>query len=205
MAKYDITSLKLSYSGNSDEDINSFVSRFENYAKLRDFSGGKRILAFNSCIFGHARVFLDSVPDGQKISVDDVVKLLEHNFQGETWRWGIESKLLTRKQLPTETLDSYASSIMIACSQLKKSDSERQGLFIRGLLPEFVLAQQPNSYQAAVDAARLGFSVSLCSQQNSPIVSSVTGAQSTSVQSNPNTNLEQKIRFCVTQCFQRFV
>ena len=66
MAKYDLTSLKLSYSGNSDEDIHSFVSRFQNYAKLRDFSGAKQILAFNSCIFGHARVFLDSIPDDQK-------------------------------------------------------------------------------------------------------------------------------------------
>lgn len=196
MAKYDLTKVKLSYSGNSDEDIHSFVSQFKNYAKLRDFVASKQILAFNSCIFGHARVFLDTIPDDQKTSIEDIVKLLEHNFQGETWRWSIESKLLERKQSPTETLDSYASGIMIACRQLKKSDSEMQSFFIRGLLPElrgFVMAQKPDGFQATVDAARLGCSVSLCGQQNSPIASSVNTIQPNSAQASPKTDLEQKL------------
>ena len=195
MAKYDMSSLKLSYSGNADEDIKSFVSRFETYARLRDFTAPKKVLAFISCIDGHARIFLDSVPEDDKKTVEDIVKVLEHHFQGGTWRWGIQSKLLARSQLQGETLDSYASSIMVACRQLQKNDSEMQDIFIRGLLPElkaFVMSQKPESFQASFDAARLGCSIKLSSQGQS-VVSVIQEAQPTMIQSNVNTALEQKL------------
>ena len=188
--KYD---LNLSYSGNSDEDIHLVASKFQTYAKLRDFTPDKKVLAFTTCINGHARVFLDSVAEENKTSVEDIVKLLENNFQGETWRWSIESKLLTRKQLTTESLDDYASTIMVACKQLKKPENEMQNIFIRGLLPElrgFVLSQKPESFSTAVDAARLGLSIKLSSQQSLPTASLVTNAQP---EYNLNTEVEHKL------------
>ena len=59
--KYDMTLSRLSYSGNSDDDLQSFMSKFDDYASLRDFTAEKKLLALNTCISGHARVFLDSV------------------------------------------------------------------------------------------------------------------------------------------------
>jgi len=192
MAKYDMTTLKLSYSGHTDEDIKSFVSRFNTYAQLRDFTAPKKVLAFTSCIEGHARIFLDSVPEDNKKTVEDIVKLLEEHFQGKTWQWSVQSKLLARTQMQDESLDNYASSIMVACRQLQKGDSEMQDIFIRGLLPEiraFVMSQKPKSFQESFDAAKLGYSIKVASQGQS-VVSVIQGAQPSMIQSNA---LEQKL------------
>ena len=53
--KYDMTNSNLGYSGKVDDDLQSFLSRFEDYATLRDFTGEKKVLALNSCISGHAQ------------------------------------------------------------------------------------------------------------------------------------------------------
>lgn len=169
--KYDMTLSRLSYSGNSNDDLQSFMSKFEDYAALRDFTAEKKLLALNTCILGHARVFLDTVDPTEKDGVDKITNLLSTNFEGPAWRWNIESQLLNRKQQSSESLDNYASDIMLWCKQSKKSQSEYMSLFLRGLLPSlrgFVMAKQPESFQSALEAARLGIAVQNCDQQSVP-------------------------------------
>jgi len=151
------------------------------------------VLALISCIDGHARIFLDTVPDDDKNTVEGIEKVLKDHFQGQTWRWSIQSKLLARNQLQGESLDSYASSIMLACKQLEKTSVEMQDIFIRGLLPElraFVMSQKPQSFQESIDAAKLGCSIKVSSQGQS-IVSVIQEVQPTVLQSS--TALEQKV------------
>lgn len=169
--KYDMRLSRLSYSGNPDDDLQSFMSKFNDYAILRDFTAAKTFLALKTCISGHARVFLDTVNPTEKDSVIKIEALLSTNFEGPAWKWNIESQLLNRKQQPSENLDNYASDIMLWCKQSKKSQAETMSLFLRGLLPSlrgFVMTKQPESFQAALEAARLGIAVQNCNQPSIP-------------------------------------
>jgi hypothetical protein len=166
-SKYDMSNTGLSYSGNPDEDLESFVSRFNDYATLKDFTDAKKLLAFNTCIMGHARVLLDSAQDSEKDTVDKIKQLLSGNFEGSSWKWAIESRLINRKQKPSESVDNFASDIMLWCRQLKKPESETLSIFVRGLLPSlraFVMAKQPETFRNALDAAKLGVTVQECNE-----------------------------------------
>ena len=59
---------------------------------------------------------------------------------------------------PTEGLDSYITAIDSLCARLQKSDADRKMCFIRGLTPAlhpFVMRENPKSFHAAVQLARL--------------------------------------------------
>ena len=169
--KYDMSSSRLKYSGNAHDDLDSFIDRFKDYATLRDYNAAKAVLALNSIIDGHARVFLNTIGETERDSVVKIQALLKANFEGASWRWGIESQLLIRKQQLAESLDSYASDIMLWGKQIKKSDAELSSLFIRGLLPAiraFVLSKQPETFRNALDAARLAVSVQRTAEEAVP-------------------------------------
>lgn len=162
MAKYNMSDLKLSYSGKPEEDLDSFVAKFKSYAALRDYTTEKTALAIVTKIVGHASVFLETIPDAEKDTIQKIHDLLKKNFEGNSWRWSVESKLLSRKQLGNESLDMYASDIMRWCRQVKKSESEQLSIFVRGLLPTlrgFVFSKEPKTFMESLDAARLGLAV----------------------------------------------
>lgn len=161
-SKYDMHDLKIKYSGNPEDDLDSFITKFSSYAALRDYTAPKAALALTIKIEGNASVFLESIPESDKDTVDKIKALLKENFEGDSWRWGIESKLLSRKQLVNETLDMYASDVMRWCRQVGKTDSEQMSIFVRGLLPSlrgFVFSKEPKTFRNALDAARLGIAV----------------------------------------------
>ena len=166
-----MSSTGLTYSGNPDDDLDSFLTRFDDYATLKEFTGPKKILALGTCISGHARVFLDTISSSEKDTVNKIAALLKANFEGPSWKWSIESQLLNRKQRSTESLDNYSSDIMLWCRQSKKSEAETLSIFVRGLLPSlraFVMAKQPETFRAALDAARLGIAVQDCGENVPP-------------------------------------
>ena len=162
MAKYDMHNCDIKYSGRPDDDVDNFISRFETYAELRDYTVPKSILALQTKVDGNARVYLDSIPNADKDTITKIKDLLKSNFEGSSWKWSVESKLLSRKQLTSETLDDYACEILRWCKQVDKSDSEKLSIFVRGLLPSvraFVFSKEPETFKQALDAARLGISV----------------------------------------------
>lgn len=169
--KYDhLFSSGLKYSGGPNDDLDSFITRFKDYAELKNYTGAKTVLALNSLIEGHARTFLSTIPQEQKDTVAKIEKLLKDQFEGQSWLWGVETQLLSRKQNSTETLDDYSSDIMLWGRQTKKTDAELKSIFMRGLLPStraFVFSQQPETFQDALNAARLGISVQRTSEEQS--------------------------------------
>jgi hypothetical protein len=192
--KYDMSSSRLKYSGNANDDLDSFISRFKDYSVLRDYNAAKSVLALNSVIDGHARVFLDTIPTSEKDSIAKIQALLKSNFEGASWRWAVESQLLIRRQHSSESLDSYASDIMLWCKQIKKSDAELSSIFIRGLLPAiraFVLSKEPESFRNALDAARLAVAVQRTTEESVPSLPSVNPNSQPSASTNAiHTTLE---------------
>ena len=161
--KYDMSSYSITYSGKADEDLDIFISAFEDYATLRDYKNEKLVLALKSRIHNNARIYLDSIPNTERDTVEKIKALLKSHFEGDAWKWNVETKLLGRKQGHDETIDKYVSDILRWCTQLKKTDDEKLSLFVRGLKPSvraFVFSKQPKSFKEAIDAARLAVAVS---------------------------------------------
>ena len=110
--KYDMSSCSITYSGKSDEDLETFISAFKDYATLRDYKDEKLVLALKSRIHDNARIYLDSIPDSDKDTVDKIKDLLKNHFEGDAWKWNVKTKLLGRKQGHDETIDKYVSDIL---------------------------------------------------------------------------------------------
>ena len=132
-AKYDMQHSNIRYSGHPDDDLDLFISKFRVHAELRDFTDPKAKLALLNQIEGNAREYLNSIASEDKDSVDKIAGLLKTNYEGSAWKWGVEIKLLSRKQLISETLYDYACDIMKWCRQLDKQESEHMSIFVRGL------------------------------------------------------------------------
>ena len=60
---------------------------------------------------------------------------------------------------------------MHLCKQIKKSESEKLSLFVRGLIPSgraFVFSKEPKTFREALNAARLAVSVQLTANEFVP-------------------------------------
>lgn len=177
--KYDMSSSGLKYSGGPTDDLDTFIAKFNNHAQLKDYTDAKAILALNSVIDGHASVYLERIASEDKNTVDKIHTLLKDHFEGQSWLWGVESQLLIRKQQSSESLDNYASDIMLWGRQTKKTDAELKSIFMRGLLPTvraFVFSKQPESFRSALDAAKLAISVQQVTDEL-PITPHTTSSQ----------------------------
>ena len=171
-SKYDMSDTGLKYAGNPNDDLDLFLARFKDYSSLRDYTDAKSVLALQGLIVGNARIFLSRVPSTDRDTVNKIQKLLKDQFEGPSWLWSVESQLLSRKQMSSESLDDYASDIMLWGRQTNKPDAELKSIFVRGLLPNlrgFVFSKQPESFQAALNAARLAISVQRTTEEQ-PLV-----------------------------------
>ena len=157
MAKYE-GYFKDNYSGSPNEDLDVFLSRFELNAKLRDFAPNKIHLALSLRLTGNAAIWLATLDESTKATYEGLKSALIDNFQGKNQKWVNETKLASRTQRESESLDDYFSDISSLSHKLQKSDQERLTHFIRGLQPPlkaFVISKEPDSLSRALHYARL--------------------------------------------------
>ena len=107
--------------------------------------------------------------------------------------WVLEQQLWGRTMQPTEGLDAYITAIDSLCARLQKPDVDRITSIVRGLTPSlrpFVIQQDPKTFSAAVQAARLVPE----SMSMATILESTPQAQETSVSSlQPSSSLADAI------------
>ena len=158
-SKYECN-FKDTYSGTEDLDL--FLSRFTNYAKLRDFVDDKKVLYLGLRLKGPAALWFADLPDSQKQKYDDVVSGLGLVFEGKGVRWVREAKLAERQQGENESIDLYLTEIVHLSRQLHCSENEQLSRFVRGLRPSlraFVISKEPEDMADVINFARLGESV----------------------------------------------
>ena len=129
---------------------------------MRDFASDKRALALGLRLKGLAAVCFSGLTDSDNNYFSKVVTTLRQVFEGDSVRWIREAKLADRSQGDSESIDSYATDILQWSRQLKCSENEQMGRFVRGLKPSlkaFVISKQPHTMVEAIDFARLGESV----------------------------------------------
>ena len=123
--------LAISYSGNpDDDDLDLFFERYKSHAELRDFTTDKSVLALVTKIDGHAKIFLDSVADSDKDTVDKVHELLKENFEGPlTHTHQIFCVGANKSENPTPSkclfsLEDFCHPCALLCSQKNQKLSE---------------------------------------------------------------------------------
>lgn len=188
---YNFKGFSYTYSGLATEDFDDFCQQFDAHALLYNFASVKQITAFQTRLKGNALIFFNSIPPEQKGTLEDVKQALKKNFEGDSWKWHQETKLLSRKQLSEETLDDYVSDIMKLSKQLGKSPNDQISIFVRGLLPSiraFVFSKEPKTMKEAIENARLGVTVQETAKEGVPesIQTRVSAINSTSDNSVDN-------------------
>ena len=158
-AKYCMAGFNQFYYGLPTEDLDEFIRQFEAHATLANFTGEKKKTSFQTRLKGNANICFNGLTEDEKSSYDNIVKALKDNYQGESWKWQMNTKLLTRKQGTNESIDDFASDIMKLSAQLSKPIEEQMSYFVRGLQPHiqsFVIGKEPKTLKEAIDHARLG-------------------------------------------------
>ena len=153
---------KMYYSGADTEDFDLFCQQFQAFAELGNYTHFKKILAFQTRLTGNALEFYRTLPASQKDSLEHVIEQIKAHFEGDSWKWRTETKLLSRKQAVGETIDDYAADIMKMSAQVAKPAPDQISYFVRGLLPQirsFVFSKEPKTLKEAIDYAKLGVTV----------------------------------------------
>ena len=160
--KYDMKGFKMYYSGSDSEDFDLFCQQFQAFAQLNNYTHFKTILAFQTRLTGNALEFFRTIPASEKDTLEHVIQKIKAHFEGDSWKWRTETKLLSRKQAVGETIDDYAADIMKMSAQVAKPASDQISYFVRGLLPQirsFVFSKEPKTLKEAIDYAKLGVTV----------------------------------------------
>ena len=103
---------------------------------------------------GDASIWLNNLPDSDKIDYDTLTAALINNFDSKSSHW----------RLTTESLASYAADIhkLKQSSCLKLPPDQLLHCFVRGLRPdlkEFVILNSPDSFESALNLVQLKNSV----------------------------------------------
>ena len=87
-----------------------------------------------------------------------MIDALRRQFHSTSGVWLLRQKLNERKQLPTESVTTYAADIRRTCRRIDLPRSECVNHFIQGLKPglkAYVMLQQPTTLEEAENHAKL--------------------------------------------------
>lgn len=171
------------FAGLPSQDANAWYTKFQAWLALNDWAdqpakvaNGMRLL-----LLPPASTWFDSLDPNILGDVKQLDAAFKDRFVNSQPTWLLEQQLWSRTMQPTEGLDAYVVAIDSLCGRLSKPEADRITSFVRGLLPSlrpFVIQQDPKTFSAAVQAARLvqeSFSMSTTSH-SSPSIPVTTSA-----------------------------
>lgn len=200
-SKYN--SIKLpKFSGEPEEDVIEFITNYDRAAKFHKWSDGRKAEALPLHLLGTASVWFNTTPDLAEKSYAGIVDALKRQFHSTADLWLLRQKLNDRRQLPTETVTTYAADIRRISGRINLPRSEMVNHFIQGLKPtlkSYVMLQQPQTIEEAETHAKLKESAPdpnsdkmdqvinlLTTQKQTPVVAAYSQANSTT---QPQQNL----------------
>ena len=89
---------------------------------------------------------------------EDIVDAMRQQFHSTADQWLLRQKLNNRKQLPSETVTTYAADIRRISRRIDLPRTEAVNYFIQGLKPalkSYVMLQQPSTIEEAENHAKL--------------------------------------------------
>ena len=146
------------FSGEPDEDVNEFIRNYDRASRFHKWNDERKAEAFPLHLLGNASVWFNTTPDLADKSYQDMTDALQRQFHSDSDLWLLRQKLNERKQLPTETVTTYAADIRRTCRRIDLPRSEWVNHFIQGLKPvlkSYVMLQRPQTLEEAENHARL--------------------------------------------------
>lgn len=148
------------FAGLPSQDSAAWYTKFQAWLALNEWTNkaekvgnGLRLL-----LLPPASTWYDGLPNAVKADVVQLDQAFRERFVNNQPGWVLEQQLWGRVMQATEGLDSYVTSIDTLCARLAKTETDRITCFVRGLTPTlrpFVIQQDPKTFSAAVQSARL--------------------------------------------------
>jgi len=140
------------FSGRADEDATEFWRRFQNYLEF------KPIVADVDKLRLIKAMYIDQAADwAEKLEPNERATFNAFKQAFES-RWVKPALLKFRKQMPDESVDSYANRTRKLANRIDASDETLRYAFVSGLRPKiasFGLPKEPDTMNKALDAARV--------------------------------------------------
>ena len=190
------------FRGSAKDDIEDWLDSFERYALFNHWTPEEQLLGLMMFVGGNAKRFCQRLPNDTREDIDMLKEALREGFTSEHQNFLRRQELNARKQGVEESLDTYVDDIDARAQKLHLTDAETMQCFIQGLqsdLKEHVILTRPETYNEAVDAARLKNSLRNCKpkphtgtqEMLNMLVSTFTKALNTNSQ-NPVTKSAQQ-------------
>ena len=185
------------FKGSVHDDFDEWLVLFNRYATFNGRTPNQMLNGFMMFLGGSALRFCQRQTEEVRADLQALQQALREAFATPHQQFLRRQELNNRTQGPLEPLESYIDDIDTRASRLQLTNAETMQCFVQGLrqdLKEHVILQLPETYAAAVDAARLKNSLSRpnlsASVEHTPRVSTLphspTSNQSSSASpSNP--------------------
>ena len=147
-----------SFGGNSDEDVNSFISKYNRIAEVQNWSESRKTRMLPFCFKDHAEAWFDSSPESEQKNFSELTEALRQKFDSRSTKYRLRQELNERKQGNSESVADFVTDVRRICRRIKLTDSEAVNYFVQGLrsdLREFVMLKEPQSLEQAEDFAKL--------------------------------------------------
>jgi len=161
------------FKGTTSEDAEAWLRHFKNYCAYKDFTDDKIRALFRVMLVDSAAVWFDSLTQAKRDDWEALkAEFLKRYTTPEFLKYKHANDLFNCKQ-ETKSVDDYTAFMQKLASQIGAHDDILRFAVINGLRPEIknhVTMQQPSSWEALVEAARVGEMCSPVVTQTDPNV-----------------------------------
>ncbi len=145
------------FSGQADEDFESFQNSLDNYFALAPMSESQKVSFITLLLKGPANKLITQAPPHDRDTCNKIMDLLKANFSPAATQELYLSMLVTRKMKSTESVYDYYTDMLRYFASCNITDSNMKRVFlVQGLLPQLrmqVTVAAPKDIQAAYNMA----------------------------------------------------
>ncbi len=159
------------FGGDLGDDPSAWLTKFELNAEFYRWDAEDKLRALPLSLAGIAFSWHRDLERHVKSDWRLLRQQFLERFAPAKLRWVENTELQNRTQAEDESLQAFLKDIHTRCSKLQKSDEEKLGIILRGLLAplrKFVLAHSPTTASEAESFARLAESINAIPDDPTP-------------------------------------
>ena len=159
------------FKGKDSEDIYDFLKRYSRHCTLTNIDADKKLESLLLFLEGSALAYYELLPDRVQNDWRLLTADLKAHFNPPALHQLKRAELYSHKMTPTESLDDHCRYILKHSRMLNLSDREQIHIFVNGIPPvlkEFVLTQNIDTLQNALQSAKIKQAASLTAYGTAP-------------------------------------
>jgi len=148
------------FSGRADEDATEFWRRFQNYLEFKPIvADADKLRLIKAMCIDQAADWVEKLEPNERATFIAFKQAFESRWvKPALLKFRSAREMFTKKQMPDESVDSYANRTRKLANRIDASDETLRYAFVSGLRPKiasFVLSKEPDTMNKALDAARV--------------------------------------------------